>query len=137
MSFRQKLAFGEKYQEIAKRYIPEDEKLVEDARGVQKEYDFKTDKYTYEVKSDRMGYAYGCQTMFIEYECNGKESGISATKADYYFYFFHKPDSTYVAYEIPIENLKKACLGCREILKAGDGGRVKAYIVPVISEYKL
>ena len=31
MSFRQKLAFGQKYQEIAKRYIPEDEKILEDA----------------------------------------------------------------------------------------------------------
>jgi hypothetical protein len=135
MSFRQKLEFGEKYQEIAKRYIPEDEKILEVAKGVQKEYDFKTDKYAYEVKSDRMGYAYGCQTMFIEYECNGKPSGISATKSDYYFYFFHKPDG-YVAYEIPIENLKKACIGCRKIV-GGDGGRVKAYIVPVISEFKL
>jgi hypothetical protein len=75
--------------------------------------------------------------MFIEYECNGKPSGIYATKSDYYFYFFHKPDETYIAYEIPIENLKKACIGCREILKAGDGGRVKAYVVPVIPEFKL
>jgi hypothetical protein len=136
MSFRQKLAFGQKYQELAKRYIPEDEKILEDAQGNQKEYDFKTDKYSYEVKSDRMGYAYGCQTMFIEYECNGKPSGISSTTSDYYFYFFHKPDG-YVAYEIPIENLKKACVGCREILKAGDGGRVKAYVVPVLPEFKL
>ena len=56
MSFRQKLAFGQKYQEIAKRYIPEDEKILEDAIGNQKEYDFKTDKFAYEVKSDRMGY---------------------------------------------------------------------------------
>ena len=134
MSFRQKLAFGKKYEEIAKRYIPEDEKILEDSN--QKEYDFRTDKYAYEVKSDRMGYLYGCQTYFIEYECNGKPSGISATKSDFYFYFFHKPDG-YVAYEIPVENLKKACIGCREILKAGDGGRVKAYIVPVIEEFKL
>ena len=137
MSFRQKLKFGEKYQEIAKRYIPEDEKILEVAQGMQKEYDFRTDKFAYEVKSDRMGYAYGCQTMFIEYECNGKASGINATKSDYYFYFFHKPDDSYVAYEIPIENLKKACMGCREILKAGDGGRVKAYVVPVLQEFKL
>jgi hypothetical protein len=137
MSFRQKLAFGEKYQEIAKRYIPEDEKILEDAKGVQKEYDFKTDKFSYEVKSDRMGYAYGCQTYFIEYECNSKPSGISATKSDYYFYFFHKPDNTFIAYEIPVEKLKKACIGCREILKAGDGGRVKAYIVPVLEEFKI
>jgi hypothetical protein len=77
------------------------------------------------------------KTIFIEYECNGKPSGISSTTSDYYFYFFHKPDETYVAYEIPIENLKKACIGSREILKAGDGGRVKAYIVPVIEEFRL
>jgi hypothetical protein len=137
MSFRQKLAFGQKYQEIAKRYIPADENFLEDAQGNIKEFDFKTDKFSYEVKSDRMGHAYGCQTFFIEYECNGKPSGISATKSDFYFYFFHKPDESYVAYEIPTETLRKACIGCREILKAGDGGRVKGYVVPVIQEFLL
>jgi len=137
MTFRQKLAFGEKYQEISKRYLPIDEFIVETAHGQQKEFDYRSNKYSYEVKSDRMGYAYGCKTFFIEYECNGKPSGISSTTADYYYYFFHKPDENYVVYEIPVEDLKKACIGCREILKAGDGGRVKAYIVPVIDEFML
>jgi len=137
MSFRQKLAFGEKYQEISKRYLPIDEYIIETAQGLQKEFDYKSNKYSYEVKSDRMGHIYGCKTFFIEYECNGKPSGISSTKADYYYYFFHKPDETYVVYEIPVENLKKACIGCREISGAGDGGRVKAYIVPVIDEFLL
>jgi len=136
MSFRQKLAFGEKYQEIAKKYIPEDELILECPKGLFKDYDFKTDKYSYEVKSDRMGYAYGCRTMFIEYECNGNESGINSTKSDFYFYFFHKPDGTYEAYEIPVPKLREACKGCREIV-GGDGQRVKAYIVPIIPEFKL
>ena len=137
MTFRQKLAFGEKYQEISKRYLPIDEFIVEMAHGKQKEFDYRSNKYSYEVKSDRMGHTYGCKTFFIEYECNGKPSGISSTTADYYYYFFHKPDETYIAYEIPVENLKKACIGCREISGAGDGGRVKAYIVPVIDEFML
>jgi hypothetical protein len=136
MSFRQKLAFGEKYQEIAKKYIPEDETLQECAKGVEKRFDFKTDKHSYEVKSDRMGHAYGCKTMFIEYECNGKDSGINATESDYYFYFFHKPSGDYEVYEIPVNKLKEACRGCRELI-GGDGNRVKAYIVPVLSEYKI
>jgi len=137
MSFRQKLAFGEKYQEIAKKYTPEDETILECPKGLFKAYDYRTDKYKYEVKSDRMGYAYGCKTMFIEYECNSKKSGINSTEADYYFYFFHKPDGSYEVYEIPIDVLKEACKDCREYVGAGDGGRVKAYIVPVFSEYKL
>lgn len=136
MSFRQKLAFGEKYQEIAKKYIPEDEVLLECPNVKEKRFDFKTDKYSYEVKSDRMGHAYGCKTMFIEYECNGKDSGINATESDYYFYFFHKPSGDYEAYEIPVDKLKEACKGCREMI-GGDGNRVKAYIVPVLPEFKI
>lgn len=136
MSFRQKLAFGENYQEIAKKYIPEDEVLQECAKGLEKRFDFKTDKHSYEVKSDRMGYRYGCRTWFIEYECNGNKSGINATESDYYFYFFHKPSGEYEVYEIPVNKLKEACKGCREII-GGDGNRVRGYIVPVIPEYKL
>lgn len=136
MSFRQKLAFGEMYQQIAKRYIPIDEKIIEEAIGICKEFDFKTDKFVYEVKSDRMGYLYGCKTFFIEYECNGKNSGISSTLADFYIYFFHKPDQTYVAYEIPVTELKKSCIGCRQIC-GGDGNRVKGYIVPVKEEWQI
>lgn len=136
MNFRQKLAFGENYQEIAKKYIPEDEVLQECAKGLEKRFDFKTDKHSYEVKSDRMGHAYGCKTWFIEYECNGNKSGINATESDYYFYFFHKPSGEYEVYEIPVPILKEACKGCREII-GGDGNRVRGYIVPVISEFKL
>jgi hypothetical protein len=136
MSFRQKLAFGEKYQEIAKKYIPEGEVLLECPNVKEKRFDFKTDKHSYEVKSDRMGYAYGCKTMFIEYECNGKDSGINATESDYYFYFFHKPSGDYEVYEIPVDKLKEACKGCREMI-GGDGNRVKAYIVPVLPEFKI
>ena len=138
MSFLKKLEFGKKYQEISKKYIPlEEETFVEDApEKVFKCWDYRTDKYKYEVKSDRMGYLYGCATMFIEYECNNKSSGIEATQADYYHYFFHFPNNNYKALEIPVSELKEACKGCRTII-GGDGNRVKGWIVPIKAEWLL
>jgi len=136
MSFREKLEFGKHYQEVSKKLIPNEETILESPEGLFKAYDYRTNEFKYEVKSDRMGYMYGCRTWFIEYECNNKKSGIDVTEADYYHYFFHKPSGDFEAYEIPVSWLKKACKGCREII-GGDGQRVRAYIVPVNSEFKL
>jgi hypothetical protein len=136
MSFQEKLNFGKKYQEISKQFLPKDEIVLEEPDGLFKPYDYKTNLFKYEIKSDRMGYKYGCKTWFIEFECNKQNSGINSTESDYYFYFFHKPDNTYETYEIPTSWLKNACKGCRQI-SGGDGQRVKGYIVPVNYEFKL
>lgn len=138
MCFRKDLAFGVKYQEIAKTKLPEGEVVVECPEGNFKPYDFKTNMHKYEVKSDRLAHKYGCATMFIEFECNGKDSGIASTEADFWFYFMVKPDDTYVLYEIPITTLKDRCLNSR-IICGGDGGKVRGYIVPVmgLEKYKL
>jgi hypothetical protein len=68
--------------------------------------------------------------MFIEYECSGNPSGLTATEADFWMYYMVKPSGDYVAYRIPVPELKKMCVGC--VSKAGgDGYRSKGYIVPV------
>lgn len=136
MGFMNDLEFGKKYEELSKTYIPPEEKLIDCPEGKCKPYDFKTDRFAYETKSDRLAYKFNYKTMFIEYECNGVGSGITTTKADYWFYFMVKPDGSYILYEIPITNLKQACKGCRSI-SGGDGGRVKGYIVPVLEEFKI
>jgi len=131
MGFNADLAFGKKYQEIAKGLILHDEHVVEEPPGCFKPYDFRTNSFKYEVKSDRNAYRYAYKSMFIEYECNGKKSGINATEADFWYYFMVKPDGGYICYEIPIEILKEKCINTRSI-SGGDGGRVRGYIVPIL-----
>ena len=136
MCFTRDLKFGQKYQEIAKTLSGE--VVVDSPEGLFKEYDFKTDVSTYEVKSDRLAYKYGCKTMFIEYECSNKPSGINATTADFWFYFMVKPDDSYICYKIPTSVLREECTKSR-IVSGGDGGRVKGYIVITekLQAYKL
>ena len=131
MTFHNDLAFGKKYEAIATEYMLDDETLVEPAPdGLFKGWDFRTNKYKYEVKSDRLAYKYGSRTMFIEYECSGQPSGISSTESDFWFYFMVHPDGTFKAFCIPVDTLKEACKGC--VSKAGgDGWRSRGYIVPV------
>jgi len=47
---------------------------------------YKGQEYTYEIKTDT--YARDTGNMVIEFECRGKASGINATQADYFTYFF-------------------------------------------------
>lgn len=49
---------------------------------------YKGKQYTYEIKTDT--YPKDTGNLVIEFECRGKASGINATKADYFTYFFPK-----------------------------------------------
>jgi len=137
MGFTADLAFGKKYQEIAKKYVREE--IIESPEGMFKAYDFKTATQKFEVKSDRLAYKYGCRTMFIEYECNGKPSGIGSSEADFWFYFMVKPSGDYEVYKIPINILKDECAKGIRMVSGGDGGRVRGHIISVekLQEYKL
>ena len=130
MSFTRDLAFGKSWEQVAKKYIPEDEVVVECPEGLFKQYDFKTNMSAYEVKSDRLAYKYNYSSMFIEYENNGKPSGINATTADYWFYFMVKPEGGYIVYEIPVNLLKEECKKNVRTVSGGDGMRSKGYIIP-------
>jgi len=50
------------------------------------EMSYKGRRVTYEVKTDV--YPRDTGNMVIEFECRGKSSGINATSADYFTYFF-------------------------------------------------
>jgi len=132
MTFQNDLAFGKKYEDLAASdYLPEGETLVETApAGLFKGWDFRTNKYKYEVKSDRLAYKYGCKTMFIEYECSGKPSGISTTEADYWYYFMVSPNGETKQFRFSVEELREKCKGCPS-KAGGDGWRSRGYIVPV------
>ena len=138
MCFTRDLKFGQKYEEIAKTLIPEDEVVKDSPQGKFSGFDFNTNLYAYEVKADRLAYNYGCKSMFIEFECNKKDSGINVTTADYWFYFMVKPDESYTCYEVPVNVLKEECAKSR-VVCGGDGGRVRGYIVITekLQQYKI
>jgi len=128
MCFTRDLTFGQKYEEIAKKLLQPNEVVIDSPKGKFSDYDFKSHLFTYEVKADRLAYRYGCKSMFIEFECGGKPSGINVSTADFWFYFMVKPDSSYVCYKVPIKVLREECAKSR-IVGGGDGGRVRGYIV--------
>jgi hypothetical protein len=65
--------------------------------------------------------------MFIETKCNGKDSGVIGTKADYFIYFY--PDFE-IMYLISIEDIKKLIKEHGVLsTQSGDGGRVTGYLI--------
>ena len=125
MCFTRDLEFGKKWEKIAAEIIGGETIFAPD--GQFKGWDFMANGLKYEVKADRAAYKYGSNTMFIEYECNQKSSGISTTEADIWIYFMITPTS-YTVYELLVSDLKQECANC--IIKCGgDGGKSRGYIL--------
>lgn len=142
MTFNNDLALGQYYEKkyIEKRgfsdiFYPHDKCF--------KDYDFKNNETgtKYEVKADKKASKTG--NLFIESMCNGVNSGIIATKADYWIHFVCKnekePLQSEYFYKIPVEKLlsivrKNGNYYCG----AGDGKRVKGYLLKEcnVEEYK-
>jgi hypothetical protein len=130
MPFFSDLSFGKSYETLASSRLPVGETLVEFAPAGCKGWDFRSDKFKYEVKADRLAYKYDMKTMFIEFECSGKPSGISTTEADIWVYFMVRPNGTSRVFWIPVSALKDACSRSQSKC-GGDGGRARGYIVSV------
>ena len=71
----------------------------------------------------------------VEYEYNGKPSGIAATEADFWVHELTRDDETLVYLMFPVGRLKEIC---REAYKAGkvragcgDGGKSKVILLPL------
>jgi len=86
-----------------------------------------------EVKSDRQAGRTG--NLCIEYECNGKPSGITSTEADYYMYFIvyaKEKDAEGLpreeCYNIPVDELKQIVKSCKKV-RGGDGDRSLMYLL--------
>lgn len=129
-NFLKDLEFGATWQKVAEGLVGG--VIQSTPKGRFKPYDFISDGVKYEVKADRLAYKYGCNTMFIEFECSDLPSGISTTEADYMIYFMVKPNNEYDCYKIPVTDLKMACFNC-PVKKGGDAWRSRGYIVPVES----
>lgn len=123
MTFLSDLSFGKRYEDIAISLL--NEPIVHRPDGYFKEYDFKTDKSSYEVKADRLTNRTG--NFFIEFQCSNKPSGIMSTTAEYWFYFVVVGDS-YRAYKIPTSYLKSILKNNYRIMNGGD--RNKGYLIP-------
>lgn len=138
MGFASDLQLGKKYEKLALQYLDYDNvEFAPDKKFY--DYDIITHKNNiptkYEVKSDRLTYKTG--NACIEYMCNGLDSGITMTQADYYMYFVIKQDG-YDCYKIPVNVIKQEIIGCRT-MNGGDGWKSKFYLVPitVFDKYKL
>jgi len=127
MSWKQDLAFGQRYEKIALGLLGNGD-VITPPEGVKwSPWDFKHNGVAFECKADRCAARTG--NLCIEYEHTGIPSGISITEADEWFYFIHMPDS-YVCYKIPVAAIKDRISqpGCR--LWHTDGGNSRFYLVP-------
>jgi hypothetical protein len=62
--------------------------------------------YYFEVKTDLFEYYKKRKTdnMFLEITCNGKASGIEATKSDYFIYYYPEHEVAYIMYVKTLKN---------------------------------
>ncbi len=130
MPWKSDLELGEAYQRTLLDIVEYD--TYEMAVGNFKPYDvkikYKDDTYTVEVKADRKTKDTG--NMVIEYECNGKPSGITTTEADYWAYFI---DGTPEYFLIPTTDIRKAIDEKKysRTTRGGDGFRANMFLFPV------
>lgn len=103
--------------------------LMEDKYGKQ---------FTIETKED-----FTCQrtgNVGVEYHCRGKPSGISVSKADFYYYKIHEPGGIISLYKITTAGLKTMItqrLYHRDITGGDPGSNSKNYLfrLPIIKQH--
>jgi hypothetical protein len=69
----------------------------------------------------------------LEYECNGKPSGISATQSDYWIHILAKGNKNHCMLVFEVPRLKKIINKYKDTYTrmVGDGGRSKCVILPI------
>jgi hypothetical protein len=88
-----------------------------------------------ECKFDKMSKKTG--NVAIEYECYGKPSGISASKAEWWaIIYFNKEKDDYEIGFVSSEKLKEVCPSLRKV-KGGDDWASKMYLLPVAQLIRL
>jgi hypothetical protein len=129
MSFKADLAFGQQGEKMIPNLIDYDSLEIMD--GYFPDYDIKWTHNgksgTIECKLDR--YTRTTHNIAIEFESNGKPSGIQKTKADNYFYFVHGTNQVYI---IPTSAIKKAVSKklYTRIHQVNDTMKNKVYLFP-------
>jgi len=130
------LAFGKKYEKIAISLLEQGDVITAPENEAFSDWDFKHNGIAYECKSDRHTARTG--NLCLEYEHTNKPSGLSVTKADYWFYFAVAGD-TYSAYKIPVGVLRDATRAEGVRKWHTDGGNSKFFLVPAekFKDYKI
>ena len=124
VNFRRDLKRGQKYEHEALKLFKYSKYKM--SVGKFKEYDFiLDDKIKVEVKADFI--AYRTNNIVIEYEHNGKDSGINTTTADFWVYYIVKCGGADV-YKVPTNDLKNICLNHSKIIKGGDYKNTYMYL---------
>ena len=69
----------------------------------------------------------------LEYECNGKPSGISSTQSDYWIHILAKGNKNHCMLVFEVSRLKKIINKYKDThtRMVGDGGRSKCVILPI------
>lgn len=84
-----------------------------------------------EVKTER-DWWFKTGNIAIEIECNGKPSGIMATKADYWVHILANGDKDYCRLIFDVKTIKKLTKKYIGTLKnGGDGWRSKFVLIPL------
>ncbi len=104
-----------------------DEKRLGDIfeHGIIEKIELKSESYQWEKEGN----------IFIEYECNGKPSGLKATEATCWVHELKRDGETLVYLMFPTQRLKKLA---NEAFKAGgnrtnsgDHGKIKGVVIPL------
>jgi len=143
MNFQDCLKLGKYYELETLKHIKYDS--YEFSIGKCKEWDLKTINNSintyYEVKSDLVANKHG--NICIEFNCSKKDSGITATTADYWVYYVieDKVLNKYKVFIIPTIELKEMIQDklYTRIVKCGDGFNASCYLfkMSLFDKYKL
>ena len=133
MGFQNDLAFGQKYESWCRLYEDFD-RVVTAPNTAFKDWDFyitKGDKKTaFEVKACKMAKRTG--NLAIEFRSRNIDSGINATKADYWYYCVVIDDkkSKFDLYKFPVNELKQLIKteNCR-VVRGCENGKNEMYLL--------
>ena len=70
----------------------------------------------------------------IEYECNGKKSGLATTQADFWFHELRKDNKTFCIFCYPVEQLKEIArkyYHAGKITSGGDRNASRMILIPI------
>lgn len=104
-------------------------KSVSDLRKWDIKAELNKEIFLFEVKTDMWEYYNNKTTdnMFLEYKCGGKPSGIEATDADYYIYYYPHLEKAYI---MEVGPLKDWLLTKKEyITSGGDSNAAWGYLI--------
>lgn len=134
-NFKDDISTGEKGEEIVRTilvdngmtFINDNKNAFYDLKLLSKEnkeilFEIKTDEYC--TPENDTG------NLFIEFECRGKKSGITTTKADYFVYYYAYLNEMWIIKTSKIIELIEY-YSFRSVNNAGDkGSNTKAYLFP-------